>query len=106
MGSVSGEGQTMVSQAKGPASARWRAPPTTNGACAGASRAAGESASTPSSPKPISVSQVSLRGAVITQRAGMEAVDARIGAWRDDRGERARASPEQGARYLRDTVLC
>ena len=47
--SASGDGQVMVSAASGPASARWRAPPTTKWACASNVRAAGERAAQPSS---------------------------------------------------------
>ena len=55
-----GDGQTIVSAFRGPASARWRSPPTTNAACARSRRAAGVRPSIPSSPMPTRPSQRSL----------------------------------------------
>src|SRR5918993_1805250 len=52
-----GLGQGSVRAARGPASARWRAPPTTNSARSSAARAAAESPARPSSPMPRTVSQ-------------------------------------------------
>ena len=51
-----GDGQTSVSAASGPASARWRRPPTTKAACARRRRAAGVRPSAPSSPRPMTES--------------------------------------------------
>ena len=95
-----GDGQIIVSAFDGPASARWRLPPTTKAACATSRRAAGVRPSIPSSPMPTTASQRSLLMEPPTEAPSSAHSRRNVGS------ERARAADGRRARCRGDSVAC